>query len=353
MAPDARRRARRARARAAARRRDGAAPPARDAPGSRADLRSALVRARRRDRGHALDSARPPSSRSQLTRALRSAPRGGRPRSPPARHAPDGESRRVLGHRRATSLAGGTATRAARARRRPLERLHRPRHLRGHARPPTLRRCRRRNHVPHGDHSAGGLAGRAGRAETAPHTRRASRPELGRRAPSGARKRQPRRRRAATRSAARCPPLSRRRRPQASAPRRRHCARVARHHAPHPALRGARRRDVRQGQGRRLPAPGDRRGGDDRRLVPRAERHRLPDLHLSLARPRPGARHRARPGDGRAVRPRGRRVPRPRRLDAHVRPRAPLHGRLRDRRRQPPARGGDRRWPPTTGGPRT
>ena len=44
------------------------------------------------------------------------------------------------------------------------------------------------------------------------------------------------------------------------------------------------------------------------------------------------------PRDGRAVRPRGRRVARPRRLDAHVRPREPLHGRLRDRRRQPPAR---------------
>ena len=42
----------------------------------------------------------------------------------------------------------------------------------------------------------------------------------------------------------------------------------------------------------------------------------------------------------------------PRRLDAHVRPRAPLHGRLRDRRRQPPAGGRAWRCPPTTAGPR-
>ena len=40
---------------------------------------------------------------------------------------------------------------------------------------------------------------------------------------------------------------------------------------------------------------------------------------------------------------------RPRRLDAHVRPRAALHGRLRDRRRQPADRRRPRRSPPTTG----
>ena len=50
------------------------------------------------------------------------------------------------------------------------------------------------------------------------------------------------------------------------------------------------------------------------------------------------ARRGSQPRDGRAVRPRGRRLARPRRLDAHVRPREPLHGRLRDRRRQPAAR---------------
>ena len=37
------------------------------------------------------------------------------------------------------------------------------------------------------------------------------------------------------------------------------------HDDAHPPLRGARGRDVREGEGRRLPAPGDRRGGDDRR----------------------------------------------------------------------------------------
>ena len=39
---------------------------------------------------------------------------------------------------------------------------------------------------------------------------------------------------------------------------------------------------------------------------------------------------------------------RPRRLDAHLRPRAAIHGRLRDRRRQPAARRRARRSPPTT-----
>ncbi len=46
-------------------------------------------------------------------------------------------------------------------------------------------------------------------------------------------------------------------------------------------------------------------------------------------------------GDGGAVRPRRRDQRRPRRLDAHLRRRAALHGRLRDRRRQP----ADRRRP--------
>ena len=69
---------------------------------------------------------------------------------------------------------------------------------------------------------------------------------------------------------------------------------------------------------------------------------RLPDLHLPLARPRARARHAAGERDGRAVRPRRRLLARARRLDAHVRPRAPLHGRLRDRRRQPADRRGHR-----------
>ena len=53
---------------------------------------------------------------------------------------------------------------------------------------------------------------------------------------------------------------------------------------------------------RRLPAPVDRRGGDDRRQRAGAARQRLPDLHLPLARPRARARHAARERDGRAVR---------------------------------------------------
>ena len=109
---------------------------------------------------------------------------------------------------------------------------------------------------------------------------------------------------------------------------------------PHPALRGARRRDVREGEGRRLPAPRDRRGGDDRRLDARAARPGLPHLDVPLARPHARPRQRPEPRHGRALRPRRRAVPRPRRLDAHVRPREALHGRLRDRRRQPPARRG-------------
>ena len=112
-------------------------------------------------------------------------------------------------------------------------------------------------------------------------------------------------------------------------------ARVAGDDDADPPLRGARRRDVRARQDRRLPAPLDRRGGDDRRQRARAARQRLPDLDLPLPRPRAGPRHAAGERDGRAVRPRRRLLPRARRLDAHVRPRAALHGRLRDRRRQP------------------
>ena len=117
-------------------------------------------------------------------------------------------------------------------------------------------------------------------------------------------------------------------------------ARVARVDDAHPPLRGARGRDVREGEGRRLPPPRHRRGGDDRRRRPRDARRGLPDLDLPLARPRAVARRGSQQGHGRAVRPRVGRVARPRRLDAHVRPREPLHGRLRDRRRQPPARRG-------------
>ena len=73
-----------------------------------------------------------------------------------------------------------------------------------------------------------------------------------------------------------------------------------------PPLRGARGRDVRAGEGRRLPAPLDRRGGDDRRQRAGAARQRLPDLHLPLARPRARARHAAGERDGRAVRARRR-----------------------------------------------
>ena len=47
-----------------------------------------------------------------------------------------------------------------------------------------------------------------------------------------------------------------------------------------------------------------------------------------------------------------RRLRRPRRLDAHVRRRAALHGRLRDRRRQPAAGGRDRAVAATTARPR-
>ena len=110
------------------------------------------------------------------------------------------------------------------------------------------------------------------------------------------------------------------------------------HDAADPPLRGARGRDVRQGEDRRLPAPRDRRGGDGRRRGARAARQRLPDLHLPRARPRARARHATRQASWRSCSAARTAAPRPRRLDAHVRPRAALHGRLRDRRRQPAAR---------------
>src|SRR3954454_2077451 len=56
--------------------------------------------------------------------------------------------------------------------------------------------------------------------------------------------------------------------------------RVARDDAAHPSLRGACRRDVRESQGRRLPASGHRGGGDDRGFGGRAARRRLPDLAI-------------------------------------------------------------------------
>ena len=71
-------------------------------------------------------------------------------------------------------------------------------------------------------------------------------------------------------------------------------------------------------------------------------RRGLPALDLPRARPGARARHRPEGRDGRAVRPGGRHLARARRLDAPVRPRAPLPGRLRDRRRQPAARRGRR-----------
>ncbi len=109
-----------------------------------------------------------------------------------------------------------------------------------------------------------------------------------------------------------------------------------------PPLRGARGRDVRAGEGRRLPAPLDRRGGHDRRQRAGAAGAGLSRLDLPLARRRAGARHAPRAGDGRAVRASRRLLRRPRRLDAHVRRRSALHGGLRDRRRQPADRGRDR-----------
>ena len=66
----------------------------------------------------------------------------------------------------------------------------------------------------------------------------------------------------------------------------------------------------------------------------------LPHLDLPLARPRARARHAARGGHGRALRPRRRRAAGGRGGSMHMFDlRAALHGRLRDRRRQPADRG--------------
>ena len=137
-------------------------------------------------------------------------------------------------------------------------------------------------------------------------------------------------------------------RAQAQAARQEDRRRAAREDAADPALRGARAGDVHEGQDRRLPASRGRRGGHDRRHRLRDARRRLPDLDLPRARPGAGARHRPEGRDGRAVRQGDRHLARPRRLDAPVRPRAPLHGRLRDRRRQPAARRRAWRSRPTT-----
>ena len=112
--------------------------------------------------------------------------------------------------------------------------------------------------------------------------------------------------------------------------------------AAHPPLRGARRRDVRQGEDRRLPPPLYRRGGDHRRRHPGAPRHRLPDVDLPRARPGASARHTPERRHGRAVRPRRRLLQRPRRLHAPVRLGQALPRRLRHRRRLAPAVGGRR-----------
>ena len=93
-----------------------------------------------------------------------------------------------------------------------------------------------------------------------------------------------RQRRAARRSAAR----------STRSPTHDTCRLVLEKMMPHPPLRGARGRDVRQGQDRRLPPPLHRRGGDGRGRHPGASRHRLPDVHLPRARPGDRARHAAR-----------------------------------------------------------
>ncbi len=97
----------------------------------------------------------------------------------------------------------------------------------------------------------------------------------------------------------------------------------------HPPLRGADRRDVHQGQDRRLLPPQPRRRGHHRRPDGGADAGRLHLHQLSRARLHPRPRRRRRTGDGRAVRQRDRRLARPRRLDAPVRRQDALHGRLR------------------------
>ena len=103
--------------------------------------------------------------------------------------------------------------------------------------------------------------------------------------------------------------------------RRRHLLRAAREDGADPPLRGGGGTPVPAGEGRRLPAPGDRRGGDDRRHRLGDARGGLPDRHLPHPRPRDRPRRRPQAGDGRAVRPGRRDQRRPRRLDAHLRPR--------------------------------
>ena len=78
--------------------------------------------------------------------------------------------------------------------------------------------------------------------------------------------------------------------------RRRHLLRAARAHGADPPLRGGGGAPVPAGQSRRLPAPGDRRGGDDRRHHLGDARRGLPDRHLPHPRPRDRPRHRAASG---------------------------------------------------------
>ena len=123
----------------------------------------------------------------------------------------------------------------------------------------------------------------------------------------------------------------------AAASRPGHASRAARDDGADPALRGGGGAPVPAGQGRRLPPSGDRRGGDDRRHHLGDGARRLPDRDLPDPRPRDRPRHRSEERDGGALRPRRRHLRRARRLDARLRRRAPVHGRLRDRRRQPAA----------------
>ena len=122
---------------------------------------------------------------------------------------------------------------------------------------------------------------------------------------------------------------------RAPSSRLRDLPRAARDDGVDPALRGGGGAPVPAGQGRRLPPPGDRRGGDDRRNRLGDAPRRLPDRHLPHPWPRDRPGNGSEERDGRAVRPRGRLLARARRVDAHLRRRAALHGRLRDRRREP------------------
>ena len=100
----------------------------------------------------------------------------------------------------------------------------------------------------------------------------------------------------------------RRRDGRAPASRPRDLPRAARDDGADPALRGGGRAPVPAGQGRRLPSPRDRRGGDDRRHHLGDAPRRLPDRHLPDPRPRDRPRHRPEAGDGGAVRARGRQL---------------------------------------------